>query len=103
VSLKTIISYIVGLAVVFAMVIVSVIPWPSAGFILLGLCDSSMQYIAGECSVNTFNWDWCATDKFVRQMRSSECTVHGGRIFFSEAQALEVHQRLAVPAVPAAE
>ena len=97
-SLKTIISYIVGLAVVFAMVIVSVIPWPSAGFILLGLCDSSMQYIAGECSVNTFNWDWCATDKFVRQMRSSECTVYGGRIFFSEAQALEVHQRLAVPA-----
>ena len=96
-SLKTIISYIVGLVVVFAMVIVSVIPWPSTAFILLGLCNSSMQYIAGECSVNTFNWDWCATDKFVRQMRSSECTAHGGRLFFSESQALEVHQRLALP------
>ena len=96
-SLKTIISYIVGLVVVFVMVIVSVIPWPSTAFILLGLCNSSMQYIAGECSVNTFNWDWCATDKFVRQMRSSECTAHGGRLFFSESQALEVHQRLALP------
>jgi len=50
------------------------IPWPSTVYILFGACESSAQYVAGECSVNTHNWDWCVTDELMEKMRQSDCT-----------------------------
>ena len=90
---KSIVTFILFLGVVFFLLVVAVIPWPSTAFIVLGLCDSSRDYVAGECSVNTFNWEWCATDKLVKKLRASECETLGGTMFFDKATAEKEHQR----------
>lgn len=92
--MRTLISYAVFAAVVFGVTSIAVIPWPSTVYVLFGLCSSSQEYIAGECKTNTGNWGWCATESFIRKMRQSECSTNDGLIYFSEAQAQEVHQRL---------
>ncbi len=82
------------LALVLGALFLAVVPWPSAIYVVLGICESSSEYIAGECSGNTFNWDWCVTDKFVRKMRKSDCTAEGGLIYFDEKQAEKAFRRL---------
>ena len=42
----------------------------STVYILFGACDSSAQYVAGDCSVNTHNWDWCVTDELMEKCGS---------------------------------
>ena len=63
----------------------------STVYILFGACDSSAQYVAGECSVNTHNWDWCVTDEFVKKMRQSDCNTANGQLYYNEKIAKQAH------------
>ena len=92
--MRTAISYLVFAGVIFGVMSLAVIQYPSTYYILLGLCESSKEYIAGECKVDTGNWGWCATAASVEKMRQSDCTLRNGLIYFSEAQAHIVHQRM---------
>ena len=92
--MKTLAAYLVFAALCLGIMFAAVIPWPSTLFVVFGICDSSREYLAGECSRNTFNWKWCATDKFVRKMKQSECLANGGLIYYTEEQAQKVHKRL---------
>ncbi len=92
--MRTAISYLIFAGVIFVIMSHAVIQFPSTYYILLGLCDSSKQYIAGECKVDTGNWGWCATAASVEKMRQSDCSVKNGLIYFSEAQAQIAHQRM---------
>jgi hypothetical protein len=92
--MKTLAAYLVFAVFCLGIMFAAVIPWPSTIFVVFGICESSGEYIAGECSRNTFNWKWCATDQFVRKMRRSECSDNGGLIYYSEEQAQTAHQRL---------
>ena len=76
--MKTIVTYILFAVIGFGVMFVAAIPWPSTVYILFGACDSSARYVAGECSVNTHNWDWCVTDTFMEKMRQSDCTSQNG-------------------------
>jgi hypothetical protein len=92
--MKTLVVYLAFSVFCVGIIFAAAIPWPSTVFVMLGICGSSGEYIAGECSYNTFNWKWCATDKFARKMKRSECLANGGLIYYSEEQAKEVHKRL---------
>lgn len=92
--MKTAISYLIFAAVIFVIMSLAVIQFPSTYYILFGLCDSSKEYIAGECKVNTGNWGWCATAASVQKMRPSECSTRNGLIYFDEAQAHIAQQRM---------
>ena len=92
--MRTAISYLIFAAVIFGIMTLAVIQFPSTYYILFGLCDSSKEYIAGECKVNTGNWGWCATAASVQKMRQSECTTRNGLIYFDEAQAHTARQRI---------
>ena len=82
--MKTAITYILFAGIGLGVMFVAAIPWPSTVYILLGACDSSAQYVAGECSVNTHNWDWCVTDDFVERMRASDCKAANGQLYYKE-------------------
>ena len=69
--MKTIVSYILFAGIAFGVMFIAAIPWPSTVYILFGACESSAQYVAGECSVNTHNWDWCVTETSMKKMRST--------------------------------
>ena len=92
--MRTIITYILfagnGLGVMF----VAAIPWPSTVYILFGACESSAQYVAGECSVNTHNWDWCVTDTFMEKMRQSDCNAANGQLYYKEKIAKQAFLEL---------
>ena len=92
--MRTVISYLIFAVVIFAIMSLAVIQFPSTYYILFGLCDSSKEYIAGECKVNTGNWGWCATAASVQKMRQSECSTRNGLIYFDEAQAHIARQRI---------
>ena len=92
--MKTLAAYLVFAALCIGIMFAAVIPWPSTVFVMFGICDSSREYLAGECSRNIFNWKWCATDKVVRKMKRSDCLANGGLIYYTEEQAQEVHKRL---------
>jgi len=70
------------------------IPWPSTVYILFGACESSAQYVAGECSVNTHNWDWCVTDELMEKMRQSDCTAQNGQIYYNRKTAEQAYSLL---------
>ena len=92
--MKALTAYLVFAVFCLGIIFAAVIPWPSTLFVVFGICESSGEYLAGECSRNTFNWKWCATDEFVRKMKRSECLASGGLIYYTEEQAQAVHQRL---------
>ena len=92
--MKTLAVYLVLAVFCLGIIFAAVIPWPSTLFVVFGICESSGEYLAGECSRNTFNWKWCATDQFVKKMKRSECLASGGLIYYTEEQANAVHQRL---------
>ena len=92
--MKTIVTYILFAGIGFAVMFVAAIPWPSTVYILFGACESSAQYVAGECSVNTHNWDWCVTDTFMKKMRQSDCTAQNGQIYSNRKTAEQAYSRL---------
>jgi len=92
--MKTIVTYILFAGIAFGVMFVAAIPWPSTVYILFGACDSSAQYVAGECSVNTHNWDWCVTDELMEKMRQSDCTAQNGQIYSNRKTAEQAYSRL---------
>jgi|TARA_B100000378_G_scaffold217673_1_gene180819 hypothetical protein len=92
--MKTIVTYILFAGIAFGVMFVAAIPWPSTVYILFGACESSAQYVAGECSVNTHNWDWCVTDTFMKKMRQSDCTAQNGQIYSNRKTAEQAYSRL---------
>ena len=92
--MKTIVTYILFAGIAFGVIFVAAIPWPSTVYILFGACDSSAQYVAGECSVNTHNWDWCVTDEFMEKMRQSDCTTQNGQIYYNRKTAEQAYSQL---------
>ena len=94
--MKTLATYLVFAVFCLGIIFAAVIPWPSTLFVVFGICESSGEYLAGECSRNTFNWKWCATDEFVRKMKRSECLARGGLTYYTEEQAQTVHKRLRI-------
>ena len=92
--MKTIVSYILFAGIAFGVMFIAAIPWPSTVYILFGACESSAQYVAGECSVNTYNWDWCVTDTFMKKMRQSDCTAQNGQIYSNRKTAEQAYSRL---------
>ena len=92
--MKTIVTYILFAGIAFGVIFVAAIPWPSTVYILFGACESSAQYVAGECSVNTHNWDWCVTDTFMKKMRQSDCTAQNGQIYSNRKTAEQAYSRL---------
>ena len=92
--MKTIVTYILFAVIGFGVMFVAAIPWPSTVYILFGACDSSAQYVAGECSVNTHNWDWCVTDTFMEKMRQSDCTTQNGQIYYNRKTAEQAYSQL---------
>jgi hypothetical protein len=92
--MKTIVTYILFAVIGFGVMFVAAIPWPSTVYILFGACDSSAQYVAGECSVNTHNWDWCVTDEFMEKMRQSDCTTQNGQIYYNRKTAEQAYSQL---------
>ena len=89
--MKTILTYTLFAVFGFGAMFVAAIPWPSTIYILLGACESSAQYVSGECSVNTHNWDWCVTDEFVKKMRQSDCNTANGQLYYNEKIAKQAH------------
>ena len=92
--MKTIVTYILFAGIAFGVMFVAAIPWPSTVYILFGACDSSAQYVAGECSVNTHNWDWCVTDELIEKMRQSDCTAQNGQIYYNRKTAEQAYSQL---------
>ena len=92
--MKTIVTYILFAGIAFGVIFVAAIPWPSTVYILFGACESSAQYVAGECSVNTHNWDWCVTDELMEKMRQSDCTAQNGQIYSNRKTAEQAYSRL---------
>jgi len=92
--MKTIVTYILFAGIGFAVMFFAAIPWPSTVYILFGACDSSAQYVAGECSVNTHNWDWCVADELMEKMRQSDCTAQNGQIYSNRKTAEQAYSRL---------
>ena len=92
--MKTIVTYILFAVIGFGVMFVAAIPWPSTVYILFGACESSAQYVAGECSVNTHNWDWCVTDEFMEKMRQSDCTTQNGQIYYNRKTAEQAYSQL---------
>ena len=92
--MKTIVTYILFAGIAFGVMFVAAIPWPSTVYILFGACESSAQYVAGECSVNTHNWDWCVTDELMEKMRQSDCTAQNGQIYSNRKIAEQAYSRL---------
>ena len=92
--MKTIVTYILFAGIAFGVMFVAAIPWPSTVYILFGACESSAQYVAGECSVNTHNWDWCVTDEFMEKMRQSDCTTQNGQIYYNRKTAEQAYSQL---------
>jgi hypothetical protein len=92
--MKTIVTYILFAGIAFGVMFIAAIPWPSTVYILFGACESSAQYVAGECSVNTHNWDWCVTDTFMKKMRQSDCTAQNGQIYSNRKTAEQAYSRL---------
>ena len=92
--MKTIVTYILFAGIGFGVMFVAAIPWPSTVYILFGACDSSAQYVAGECSVNTHNWDWCVTDELMEKMRQSDCTAQNGQIYYNRKTAEQAYSLL---------
>ena len=92
--MKTIVTYILFAGIAFGVMFVAAIPWPSTVYILFGACDSSAQYVAGECSVNTHNWDWCVADELMEKMRQSDCTAQNGQIYSNRKTAEQAYSRL---------
>jgi len=92
--MKTIVTYILFAGIAFGVMFIAAIPWPSTVYILFGACESSAQYVAGECSVNTHNWDWCVTDTFMKKMRQSDCTDQNGQIYSNRKTAEQAYSRL---------
>ena len=92
--MKTIVTYILFAGFAFGVMFVAAIPWPSTVYILFGACDSSAQYVAGECSVNTHNWDWCVADELMEKMRQSDCTAQNGQIYSNRKTAEQAYSRL---------
>ena len=92
--MKTIVTYILFAGIAFGVMFVAAIPWPSTVYILFGACDSSAQYVAGECSVNTHNWDWCVTDELMEKMRQSDCTAQNGQIYYNRKTAEQAYSLL---------
>ena len=92
--MKTLAAYLLFAVFCLGIIFAAVIPWPSTLFVVIGICESSGEYLAGECSRNTFNRMRCATDEFVRKMKRSECVASGGLIYYTEELAEAVHQRL---------
>jgi hypothetical protein len=92
--MKTIVTYILFAGIGFAIMFVAAIPWPSTVYILFGACESSAQYVAGECSVNTHNWDWCVTDRFMEKMRQSDCNAANGQLYYKEKIAKQAFLEL---------
>ena len=92
--MKTIVTYILFAGIAFGVMFVAAIPWPSTVYILFGACESSAQYVAGECSVNTHNWDWYVTDTFMKKMRQSDCTAQNGQIYSNRKTAEQAYSRL---------
>ena len=82
--MRTIITYILFAGIGLGVMFVAAIPWPSTVYVLFGACESSAQYVAGECSVNTHNWDWCVTDTFMEKMRQSDCKAANGQLYYKE-------------------
>ena len=101
--IKTIFSYLVFFGLCLAIMFAAVIPWPSAIFVLLGICDSSREYLEGECKLNTFSWKWCVTKESVKKMKHSECISTGGLIYYTEKQANNAHQLLINESRPSSE
>tara|TARA_B100000446_G_scaffold106019_1_gene99171 strand:+ start:177 stop:470 length:294 start_codon:yes stop_codon:yes gene_type:complete len=95
--MKTIVTYILFAGIAFGVMFIAAIPWPSTVYILFGACESSAQYVAGECSVNTHNWDWCVTDTFMKKMRQSDCTTQNGQIYSNRKTAEQAYSRLRSP------
>ena len=92
--MKTIVTYILFAGIAFGVIFVAAIPWPSTVYILFGACESSAQYVAGECSVNTHNWDWCVADELMEKMRQSDCTAQNGQIYSNRKTAEQAYSRL---------
>ena len=92
--MKTIVTYILFAGIAFGVMFIAAIPWPSTVYILFGACESSAQYVAGECSVNTHNWDWCVTDELMEKMRQSDCTAQNGQIYSNRKTAEQAYSRL---------
>ena len=92
--MKTIVTYILFAGIAFGVMFVAAIPWPSTVYILFGACESSAQYVAGECSVNTHNWDWCVTDELMEKMRQSDCTAQNGQIYYNRKTAEQAFSEL---------
>jgi hypothetical protein len=92
--MKTIVTYILFAGIAFGVMFVAAIPWPSTVYILFGACESSAQYVAGECSVNTHNWDWCVADELMEKMRQSDCTAQNGQIYSNRKTAEQAYSRL---------
>ena len=92
--MKTIVTYILFAGIAFGVMFVAAIPWPSTVYILFGACDSSAQYVAGECSVNTHNWDWCVADELMEKLRQSDCTAQNGQIYSNRKTAEQAYSRL---------
>ena len=92
--MKTIVTYILFAGIAFGVMFVAAIPWPSTVYILFGACDSSAQYVAGECSVNTHNWDWCVADELMEKMRQSDCTAQNGQIYYNRKTAEQAYSQL---------
>ena len=92
--MKTIVTYILFAGIAFGVMFVAAIPWPATVYILFGACESSVQYVAGECSVNTHNWDWCVTDELMEKMRQSDCTAQNGQIYSNRKTAELAYSQL---------
>ncbi len=92
--MKTIVSYILFAGIAFGVMFIAVIPWPSTVYVLFGACESSAQYVAGECTVNTLNWDWCVTETSMKKMRQSDCTAQNGQIYSNRKTAERAYSRL---------
>ena len=92
--MKTIASYLIFASFCIGIIFIAAIPWPSTVYILFGVCDSSAEYVAGECAVNTGNWDWCVTEQFVEKMRQSDCRAQNGQLYYSRETADLAHARL---------
>ena len=92
--MKTIVTYILFAGIAFGVMFIAAIPWPSTVYILFGACESSAQYVAGECSVNTHNWDWCVADELMEKMRQSDCTAQNGQIYSNRKTAEQAYSRL---------
>tara|TARA_Y100000588_G_C14267004_1_gene930402 strand:- start:327 stop:620 length:294 start_codon:yes stop_codon:yes gene_type:complete len=92
--MRTIITYILFAGIGLGVMFVAAIPWPSTVYILFGACESSAQYVAGECSVNTHNWDWCVTDTFMEKMPQSDCNAANGQLYYKEKIAKQAFLEL---------